>query len=242
VRAVASPQLENGYTPIANELLEAVLRTPLTSREAKCLLAVARETYGWSRKAKRVTAYRVALLTGIGRTKAARALHDLKARNILANGSEGVGLQKDYHRWIVLPRSNPDRVQVGPGPVRTGSDPNPTPRSNPDRVTRSKLDPHKTRKQESKNDTPPNRDHQAVMAEYDRLFRGKVGTAPHITGRDGAIVKRLLQQHPVGEVIELLRGYFRVGTRYSREQGTYNLAFFATSFNDLAVMRAKGDL
>jgi phage replication O-like protein O len=111
---MASPELSNGFTPIANELLEAILRTPLSSREQKCLLAVARETYGWSRKAKTVTAYRVATLTGMQRTQAARALSGLKQRNILLNGAGGIGLQKNYEAWIPPVRSKSDRVRIRP--------------------------------------------------------------------------------------------------------------------------------
>ena len=118
---MASPQLENGFTRVANELLEAILRTQLSSREQKCLLAVARETYGWSCKAKTVTAYRVATLTGIQRTKASVALGTLKQRNILVNGSGGLGLQKDYETWLP-PRSKTDRVQNRPGPKQTGAE------------------------------------------------------------------------------------------------------------------------
>src|SRR5262245_60763166 len=122
---MASPELSNGYTPIANELLEAILRTRLSSREQKCLFAVARETYGWSCKAKTVTAYRVGTLTRMQRTQAAWTLRTLKQRNILTNGSEGLGLQKNYETWLPPTRSKTDRVRIESGSNRTGPESDP---------------------------------------------------------------------------------------------------------------------
>jgi len=41
---VASPQLENGYTPIANELLEAVYSADLNATQLKIVLFIMRYT------------------------------------------------------------------------------------------------------------------------------------------------------------------------------------------------------
>jgi len=240
---VASPQLENGHTRIANELLEAILRTPLSSREQKCLLAVARETYGWSCKAKTVTAYRVATLTGMQRTQAARALRILKQRNILVNGSEGLGLQKNYDEWLRPVRFKTDRVQTGTGPNQIGSESNPKTGSKLDGAIGSRSDPHKERKQENKTTDAGTSAHQTVLREFDRLFTGRFSARPDIVGgRDGAIVRDLLRTHPVDQVLELLGGFFRVGTRFSRERGAYSLAAFKGQYNDLLVMKFRGEL
>lgn len=144
---MASPQVENGYTPISNELLEAILRTRLSAHESKSLFAVARETFGWSKKAKSLTTARIAHLIAVQPTKAARALRRLKARNILVNGTDGLGIQKDYERWRPAGRSESDL-----GPKRTRNQVRNGPR------TRSETDPYKTRKQENNPPTPPRGD------------------------------------------------------------------------------------
>ena len=46
----ASPQLENGYTRIANELLEAIIKYPFCATEYKIVWLVIRNTYGWNKK------------------------------------------------------------------------------------------------------------------------------------------------------------------------------------------------
>ena len=47
---IASPQLENGHTRIANELLEAIVKYPFCAIELKIVLFIIRGTYGWRKK------------------------------------------------------------------------------------------------------------------------------------------------------------------------------------------------
>lgn len=123
----ASPQLENGYTRIANELLEAISRTRLSPNENRVLLAVIRETYGYQEKHRPVSAGGIAKLTGIQRHNVWRALQALERKEIISRlgtakslGYENVkgkkkidhrsivwSLQKDYLRWVgIAPDTN----------------------------------------------------------------------------------------------------------------------------------------
>ncbi|WP_374993057.1 replication protein, partial [Burkholderia multivorans] len=45
-----SPQIEDGYTRIANELYEAILGFGFTQRQLLVLLTVLRKTYGYGKK------------------------------------------------------------------------------------------------------------------------------------------------------------------------------------------------
>lgn len=47
---MAAPQKENGYTPIANEILEAVYAAKLSATQYKILMILWRYTYGYNRK------------------------------------------------------------------------------------------------------------------------------------------------------------------------------------------------
>lgn len=47
---MASPQCENGYTKIANELLEALVKTSLSSAQIRAAIWIIRLTYGFHRK------------------------------------------------------------------------------------------------------------------------------------------------------------------------------------------------
>ena len=46
----ASPQLENGHTRIANELLEAIIKCNFSATELDIVWFIVRNTYGWNRK------------------------------------------------------------------------------------------------------------------------------------------------------------------------------------------------
>ena len=46
----ANPQLENGHTRVANELLEAIIKYPFYATEYKIVRIVIRNTYGWNKK------------------------------------------------------------------------------------------------------------------------------------------------------------------------------------------------
>ena len=46
----ASPQLEDGYTRIANELIEALMRTNLSAYQSRVLWAIWRKTYGFNKR------------------------------------------------------------------------------------------------------------------------------------------------------------------------------------------------
>ena len=45
---MASPQLEDGFTRVANELLEALAKLKLCAYETKVLIFIIRKTYGWN--------------------------------------------------------------------------------------------------------------------------------------------------------------------------------------------------
>ena len=47
---MASPQKENGYTPIAHEILEALAKQLLSPDEWRILMIIFRKTYGWDKK------------------------------------------------------------------------------------------------------------------------------------------------------------------------------------------------
>ena len=101
---MASPQLENGYTAIANELLEAIIAAPVSGGQVRLLLHVMRATYGWKRPTERISAAEFARATGLHPKVVAREVRDLAARGYLLTLAEegrttSYRIQKDYHRW-----------------------------------------------------------------------------------------------------------------------------------------------
>ena len=105
---MARPQTEEGHTKIANELMDALMRVNFSSYERRVLDCVLRKTYGWNKKADRISYTQFEEATGLNRWHVARALGHLITRNVIAVSGNGhkleYGLQKDYELWQSLPK------------------------------------------------------------------------------------------------------------------------------------------
>ena len=102
---MANPQSEAGHTRISNELLEAILIFPLSGREMKVVMYIARETYGWSRKKASISYGAVSRYTGISRRNAIVICQQLLQKGVLFSERKGdrranvMGIQKNYTLW-----------------------------------------------------------------------------------------------------------------------------------------------
>lgn len=117
---MASPQKEDGHSAIANELLDAIIKTYFSSTEHAVFWAIVRKTYGWHKKTDRISYTQFEKMTGINRRHIAPALKRLILRNIITQIGNGqnleYGIQKDYEAWLPLPKQVTDTVtQTGNG-------------------------------------------------------------------------------------------------------------------------------
>lgn len=80
---MAPPGEEQGFTPIANELLDALVRYPFTKRQYKVLLAVIRKTFGFHKPADDLTSPQLAAMTGLADTHCRAAVRELIALGVL---------------------------------------------------------------------------------------------------------------------------------------------------------------
>jgi len=105
--ANGNPQVEDGFTRIANELFDAVLRAPLTGVEQKVVLAVIRLTYGYNKREDTLSFSQIAAVTGIGRQSIVRAMVRLRKANVLTSKPTGRyspsvwAVQKRYQSWAL---------------------------------------------------------------------------------------------------------------------------------------------
>lgn len=102
-----NPQVEDGFTRLANELFDAVLRAPFTLAQQKVLLAVVRLTYGYNRREDAISFGQVARATGLERRSVIRAMTQLLTADVLTRKPVGAGhasvwgVQKRYQLWCV---------------------------------------------------------------------------------------------------------------------------------------------
>jgi phage replication O-like protein O len=108
--AGSGPQVEDGYTRYANELLEALCKLKCRNIDRRLIDAVARLTYGiYGRKKARIENTELADMTGLTISKVCEARKRLVEMNILIITARGnsraltYGINKHYRTWKELP-------------------------------------------------------------------------------------------------------------------------------------------
>lgn len=108
VASYGNPQIEDGYTRIANELLDAIVSFDLGKRHYKIVFFVLRKTYGWNKKADVMSLSQIVTGTGLQRGHACEAVNELVAMKVLLKREHFNGqlleLNKKYKDWVVLPK------------------------------------------------------------------------------------------------------------------------------------------
>jgi phage replication O-like protein O len=103
---MASPQTEDGYAKIANELLDAYLKLRLSGEENQIFWAIVRKTYGFNKREDLITLIQFSMATGLNKQNVCRALSKLIKKNIIIKIDKGRGakyrIQKDYTLWKPL--------------------------------------------------------------------------------------------------------------------------------------------
>jgi len=99
---MANPQLEDGHTRIANELLEHLMRLYLAPNQWQVLLCIIRKTYGFQKKADFIANRQIVEDTGLVKSTISRALKRLELRNIVIRRGKYIGIQKDWSLWREL--------------------------------------------------------------------------------------------------------------------------------------------
>lgn len=114
---MASPQTEEGFTRLANELLEALLNAKLTSRQWSVVMAISRKTYGFNKKEDDMSASQIGTICAMHRVHVTETLNQLERMNVILKrpGVYGciVSIQKNYELWIADPKeknSDPKKV------------------------------------------------------------------------------------------------------------------------------------
>ncbi|EKZ5308897.1 replication protein [Klebsiella pneumoniae] len=95
--------LDDGFTRIANELLEAVMHAGLSQHQLLVFMAVMRKTYGFNKKYDWVSNEQISVLTGILPHKCSAAKSTLVKRGILTQTGRVIGINKAVSEWSSLP-------------------------------------------------------------------------------------------------------------------------------------------
>lgn len=100
---MTKPQLEDGYTRIANELFEAILGYGFSQQEMAVVFAILRKTYGYGKKEDDMSASQIGEMIGKHRNHVTATIGKLAAIGVITKrqGSYGLilGVNKDYKNW-----------------------------------------------------------------------------------------------------------------------------------------------
>lgn len=101
-----TPQLENGYTKLANELLDALIGAGLTARQWAVVMAIIRKTYGFNKKADEIGLSQLAAMTGIDKTHLSRTVRELEAAKVIhrqaGTHAHSLSVNKKHTQWGLL--------------------------------------------------------------------------------------------------------------------------------------------
>ena len=108
---MANPQKENGYTAVANEILEALIFYRIPGEQMQCLLFILRKTYGFNKKWDAIAGSQFIAATGINKQKIYRALKGLIDKNIVIKKDTDSVIKycfnKNYKTWKSVSKKIP---------------------------------------------------------------------------------------------------------------------------------------
>lgn len=103
---MANPQKENGYVPIANDILDALAKIRIPGEARQILDVIIRKTWGYNKKNDKISLSQFSYFTGMKKTHVIRALYKLIGLNIIIKNSDGdiniYSVQKDHEKWQPL--------------------------------------------------------------------------------------------------------------------------------------------
>lgn len=130
---MANPQLENGFTQLANELYLAIIRAGFNGSEASVLHFIIYQTYGYHRTARQLSASYISNGSYVPIKTVRRCLTNLIKNNVVISKEVDnsqiklLSVNKDYSQWVLKNRQrvlkNEDTQTLATGVPKSGQKP-----------------------------------------------------------------------------------------------------------------------
>lgn len=102
------PQLENGYTKVANEILEEMVKFKFNASQLKILMVLWRSTYGFNKKSHPLSLNFLAEAIGTKKTVIKKEIDYLISQNVIFviedagfNKPREISFNKNYKQWSI---------------------------------------------------------------------------------------------------------------------------------------------
>lgn len=205
---------DDGYTRIANELLEAVMSADLTARQLKVVLAIIRKTYGFGKKLDRITNTQIALMTGIHHTHVCTAKNEMIAMNIFTSQGNTIGVNKVVSEWnfSISQASETLAKSANKTLANTANDHSPTQLNTKETIQKKKettpIPPTGVSDGSGKSSSRKPVPCQAVLEAYNEAAAGRLPSAEALNEKRKRGIKRLLSELKE-PTVEAAGNYFR---------------------------------
>jgi len=102
---MARPQLDNGYTKIANELLDALCGIRISGEATQVLFVILRKTYGYNKTKDQISLSQICGLSGLSKSCVCRAIRKLIDMRLIVVKKDNkkittYSINKFYRQWI----------------------------------------------------------------------------------------------------------------------------------------------
>ena len=107
---MASPQKEDGYTAIANEIMDALCRIRIPGEEMQILNAILRKTYGWQKCEDAIALSQFVEMTGMNKPHIIQSVKGLLLKKVITvtensnSFAKVYKFNKNYDQWKPLPK------------------------------------------------------------------------------------------------------------------------------------------
>ena len=210
---MANPQLENGYTSIANDILEHLARLRIPGEARQVLDFILRKTWGWHKKSDMISLSQFVEGTGLNKAHICRAINTLTAMNLVTKKGNALSLftkkgndtaviyefQKDFEKWQSLPKKVTSSSHV----TQKGN------RTLPKRVpTKETLTKEKKIWAGSKKPDPPN---TVFFKTWDKKFEEHTGARYTFTGqKETQLVKKMIAVDSLERLSQLIDVFWKI--------------------------------
>jgi len=108
---MSCPQLEDGYTPVANEIMDALILYRIPGEQRQCLDFILRKTYGYRKKEDRISNSQFCKATGLKKGNVCRAIKELSKKQLVIKNDNTSPptycFNKNYNEWAQLSKKQP---------------------------------------------------------------------------------------------------------------------------------------
>lgn len=169
---MASPQKENGFTSIANEILEHLSQPGINGSEYRVLIFLLRKTYGFHKKTDKISLSQFQKGTGMKRANVVETIKSLVVKRLLLKEKNLYSFNKNWEQWVVVKRLPPVVKSILPSSQTTTK-------------TSSQLTTYKRKKETNTKDIA-----ETSSAEVVNLIKSFEGINPASKGMYGNTTQR----------------------------------------------------